>query len=111
MTITQSKKHSILNALAASSWGIRQSCTENDNRLNSKNRDTARKEWLQQELFQGHIKVTLGLWKACREIKGLPNDCKTLTMSDISDAKLEGWYRLPELPYFQFAFSLLCQAN
>ena len=42
MTITQSKKHSILNALAASSWGIRQSCTENDNRLNSKNRDTAR---------------------------------------------------------------------
>ena len=45
-------------------------------------------EWKKVEL--GIEKVTYGLWKACLEINGQPNDCQTLNVSEIKDSKLKG---------------------
>ena len=59
-------------------------------------------EWQQLELPQGIMKETFGLWKVCKEIKGLSNDCGTLKVSELADTKLEGWCRLPYLNYLIF---------
>ena len=46
-------------------------------------------EWRELEFFQGNARIALGLWRTCKEIKGLPNDCKTVKVSDLADANLE----------------------
>ena len=70
MTITQLEKHLILNELAASSWGIRESCTENDNRLNNKNSDTARNIFRRVVLHHRHS------WKGVAGSGIVPGTCK-----------------------------------
>lgn len=64
------EKDSILNALAASSWGLRESCTENGNCINNKSRDTGRNIFRSVSFHHRHS------WKGVEKNRIIPRKYK-----------------------------------
>ena len=67
----QLEKDSILNVLATSNWGIRESCTENGNRINNKSRDAAR------NIFRSVILHHRHSWKGVAKSRIVPRKYKS----------------------------------